>query len=413
MSELSQILDDKLKLDLKNKELQLHWLLQITKAINYNLPSEHLFEVCQMLLKDHLKVGKVVIYVHEDKWSKSLEYGTHSKLEDFNPTTDEVDMDAIKSGKIVNPEWLKQFETIVPVYHNSKPLAYAFVGDIESESQEDKKTLLPFIHTVINIIVVAIENKRLGKESIKQAAMKKELQMAAEMQSMLFPTSLAGTTSLQVSAKYIPHQQVGGDYYDYIPLSDHECIIVIADVSGKGMAAALLMSNFQANLRAIIKNDVTLSRAVEDLNNVVNRTAKGERFITMFLAKINTKTNKINYVNAGHNPPILLFDNNIQLLQNGTTGLGMFDELPFLHEGDAAFHPNTLLTCYTDGITELEDEAGTQFGMDRLTTALQYHSRNNNLDEVHEKIKKELDTFRKSMTFNDDVTILSAKSVNQ
>ena len=75
-----------------------------------------------MLLKDHLKVGKVVIYVHEDKWNKSLEYGTHSKLEDFNPTTDEVDLDAIKIGKIVNPEWLKQFETIVPVYHNSKPL---------------------------------------------------------------------------------------------------------------------------------------------------------------------------------------------------------------------------------------------------------------------------------------------------
>lgn len=413
MAEFSQILDDKLKLDLKNKELQLHWLLQITKAINYNLPSEHLFEVCQMLLKDHLKVGKVVIYVHEDSWNKSLEYGTHSKLEDFNPTTDEVDMEAIKSGKIVNPEWLKQFETIVPVYHNSKPLAYAFVGDIESETQEDKKTLLPFIHTVINIIVVAIENKRLGKESIKQAAMKKELEMAAEMQSMLFPTSLAGTNSLELSAKYIPHQQVGGDYYDYIPLNEHECIIVMADVSGKGMAAALLMSNFQANLRAIIKNEITLSRAVEELNNVVNRTAKGDRFITMFLAKINTKSNQINYVNAGHNPPIMLLDNNIQLLQNGTTGLGMFGELPFLQEGEAAFLPNTLLTCYTDGVTELEDEAGTQYGMDRLTTALQYHSRNNNLDQVHDRIKKELDTFRSSMNFNDDVTMLSAKSVNR
>ena len=85
----------------------------------------------------------------------------------------------------------------------------------------------------------------------------------------------------------------------------------------------------------------------------------------------------------------------------------------FYKKVEAAFLPNTLLTCYTDGVTELEDEAGTQYGMDRLTTALQYHSRSNNLDQVHEKIKRELDTFRSSMNFNDDVTILSAKSVNQ
>ena len=121
---------------------------------------------------------------------------------------------------------------------------------------------MSFIQTITNLIVVAIENNKMAVEQLKQAAMKKELELAAQMQSLLFPPSLPSNESYEIHATYLPHQEVGGDYYDYIPLSDHEFAICMADVSGKGIAAALLMANFQANLHALIH-----SRPFESLQN--------------------------------------------------------------------------------------------------------------------------------------------------
>src|SRR4030095_4032430 len=113
----------------------------------------------------------------------------------------------------------------------------------------------------------------------------------------------------------------------------------------------------QANLRAIIKHTASsLQQLIVELNACVNRSAQGEKYITFFIAKINNETNTISYINAGHNPPMLIHNHEIKILDQGTTGLGMFDELPFLHHGETSFHPDSLLFCYTDGITEMENK---------------------------------------------------------
>jgi sigma-B regulation protein RsbU (phosphoserine phosphatase) len=208
--------------ELHVKKLQLHWLLQITKAINYNLPSTQLFEIYETVMRDQLKVKKLVLYVHEDSWKEMLSYGVDESYTPGNLNDHLTELNQLQFNNLSMPSWVKGFESIIPVYHNDQPLAYAFIGDLKHEEIVNLKDVLPFIHTITNIIVVAIENKRLTRDTIKQAQLQRELELAAKMQTMLFPAHLPANKKIDVAATYLPHQQVGGDYYDYIELSEDE-----------------------------------------------------------------------------------------------------------------------------------------------------------------------------------------------
>jgi len=396
--------------ELKTKQLQLHWLLQITKAINYDLPAQQLFEVFQVVLRDHLKVGKAVLFLKDKTWHKTLEYGCMLDIE--NIELEELFSTGNMENHHQSPvKWFNDFETIIPVYHNDKPLAYALVGNFESTLADNPREFLPFIHTITNIIVVAIENKRLTRESIIQAAMGRELELAAKMQAMLFPQQLPSNRMFEMAATYLPHQQVGGDYYDYIQLNDEEAILCMADISGKGISAALLMSNFQANLHALIKLRLSLTELVYELNECVNKSAKGEKFITFFIAHINNRDHTLKYINAGHNPPILMIDRCFSLLETGTTGLGMFEELPFIHEGVIGFPENAILFCYTDGITDIEDSEGNFFGVDKIQEILRNHNDVFTMNDLHLIFIEAFNKFKGPQGFTDDITMLSCKSI--
>ncbi len=403
-----EITETSLENELRSKKLKLHWLLQITKAINYNLPADQLFQIYKSVLEDHLKVGKLMLFLHEHAWQQILSYGVDYK--DFNINT-EKDFEHLNDVENKNkPHWISEFDTIIPVFHNDKPLAYALIGDY-SKLQGNPKRILPFIHTITNLIVVAIENKRLTKESINQAAIQKEMELAAEMQAMLFPSNLNGHGVFDIAATYLPHHEVGGDYYDFLKINEEESIVCMADVSGKGLAAALLMSNFQAHLHALSKNAKSLCELVSDLNATVFKNAKGEKYITVFLAKINHKTKEINYVNAGHNPPIVFDEAKIDLLEKGTTGLGMFEKLPFLNEGSIQFSNGATLFCYTDGATEMEDETGNIFGMENFKELVIRHAKATSANHFHELIINSLNEFKRSREFTDDVTMLTIRSI--
>ena len=168
------------------------------------------------------------------------------------------------------------FDIVIPVYNNNSPLAYVLIGDIVEEGEGVSPTIkhLHFIQTLSNIIIVSIENMRLFQESLRQIAIKKELELASRMQNMLIPknSELPQNDKIWITSFYHPHLDVGGDYYDFINLSENEVGFCIADVSGKGISAALLMSNFQANLRALFSSEISLPALVEKLNgHIPNR----------------------------------------------------------------------------------------------------------------------------------------------
>jgi sigma-B regulation protein RsbU (phosphoserine phosphatase) len=232
-------------------------------------------------------------------------------------------------------------------------LAFALIGNFNT-SGEMLNNDLNFIQTMINVVVVALENKKLFRERLQSERLQREMELAAEVQNMLIPLRMHKDESVEIGAKYLPHQNIGGDYYDFIRLNDHEFLWCIADVSGKGVSAALLMANFQASLHAWSAVEDDLTNIIDRLNQKVVSNTQGERFITLFIAKYNEQTRKLNYINAGHNATILYSEGEAITLKLGTTMIGAFEQLPFLNEGEIDIEPGSLLVNYTDGLLDFE-----------------------------------------------------------
>lgn len=392
----------------RSRDLKLSTLLEITKAINNNFSTDQLFHIYEQILKDQLGIGKVALYSNYDGWRLVMCYGVESDELAYDVEKDLVQFKDITAVTTSADPKFNSFDAIIPVYHKNYPLAYVLIADISQDTMEESAIIkhLPFIQTLTNIIVVAIENKRLAKENLRQEGVKKELELANQMQKLLFPSSLPNDDKMQVHAFYQPHHQVGGDYYDFIQVNENEVIFCIADVSGKGVSAAILMANFQANLRALVNHTTSLSDLVKELNAKVISNANGEKFITLFIARYNTQTRTLTYINAAHNPPLMVSEGTVSSLQTGCTGLGMFDEIPFIREGVIHITPNTILLCYTDGLVELENDKGDSFGLDKVIEILS----DKNITEMktlNELIIREAGKFRERQPYIDDIALLS------
>jgi sigma-B regulation protein RsbU (phosphoserine phosphatase) len=309
-----------------------------------------------------------------------------------------------------NSELLKEFQAIIPVMHQEKPLAYVLVSKNSGSNQFDNESLnLSFVQTISNIVAVAIENKNLAKKGLVQERINKELEVAREMQKLLFPAELPTNKKMDISARYIPRHAIGGDYYDFIPLGDEEYILCIADVSGKGISAALLMANFQATIRTVLKyQKFELPFLMEELNKKVVHATQGEKFITFFIAHYNAFTHELKYVNAGHNHPILYQDKEITLLETGCTGLGMLDELPSIKVGKLSLSPNATLVLYTDGIVELENENQEQFEVEQLIQYIESYSQLT-MEDMNNLIFSKLEQWKGTQKYDDDTAIFSCK----
>ncbi|MCW3102882.1 MAG: hypothetical protein JWO09_1322 [Bacteroidetes bacterium] len=391
------------------KDIKLNSLLEITKAINNNFSTEQLLQIFEDVLENQLSIGKLVLFSNENEkgWRCILKYGVGAEYNEINVERDLLPITEIGTINFSKKQLNKAFEIVVPVYHKSQPLAYVLIGDLEDKVEVSPAIKhLPFVQTLTSIIVVAIENKKLAKENIRQAALRRELELASEMQSMLFPSKLPQDNKLDTAAFYLPHQQVGGDYYDFIWLNENECAFCVADVSGKGVAAALLMSNFQANLRILFNHTTSLTELVKELNTKVMASAKGEKFITLFIAKYNLITRTLTYVNAAHNPPLIATENSISSLKIGCTGLGMFDEITKIKEGIVNITPGTTIVCYTDGLVELENDNSEDFGMDSLKEIIKNNPKLD-MKSLNKLIMETIITYKQSKPYIDDIALFS------
>ena len=402
-------LKDELEIQLQKSDA----LLKITNSINQNYKIKDLLAQYEDVMKNDVGVGKLVLVNHLSNWSCILHYGTgcgckekdYSILQKFRKIACVEDLDL---------EGFSDFDILVPVFHKDKPLSYLLIGDLDvKDVHKFKIKHKDFIKTITNIISVSIETKTLANKLLEKKLEERDMELAAEMQRMLFPDKLPHTHKVDVSATYIPKQMVSGDYYDFIQFSETEYVFCIADVSGKGVSAALLMSNLQANVRANIKynaNNLTLEELVMELNESVLNNAKGEKFITFFIGYFNEETRKLKYINAGHNYPILKDKNGIKELKIGCTVLGIFENFPSLESETIIIEPNTIIVCYTDGITEVENEDKEQYESDRLSEAISANSYMN-MGEMNKAILKEIDEFKGENDFPDDTAILSIRII--
>lgn len=391
--------------------LKLNALLELTKSINQNVKTRNLLLIFEEVLKTKLGIGKLLLFnCNLNDWICLLNSGFDTDSSDFNFEKSLMNYKEISLLETGDHLRNHSFEIIIPVYHKNQALAYLILGDLQEENLEISPIIkhLPFIQTLTNILIVAIENKRLYKRTISQTAMEKELELASDMQKMLFPENLPHTDKVHFHAFYLPHQEVGGDYYDFIKLNESEFMFCMGDVSGKGMAAALLMSNFQASLRVLAKYITDLKILVSELNDLVNQNAKSEKFITFFIAKYNAETKELRYINAGHNPPVLFTYPGHILLSEGTTGLGMFEELQFLDEGKVVLENKAKILLYTDGAVEAENEKGDNYGLDRLIKFF-LESSATSPEKLNEFIVNDIYAFKGKQSHVDDIAVLTGQ----
>lgn len=402
---------NKLTKKLRLKDFKLNSLLEVTTAINDNYSVDKLLGIYKFILRDQLGVSKLVLFEKGLEWKCLLSYGVEEEETQVDIADNLLKIREIKVIESAGQQHLGSFDVVIPVYHKDQPLAFLLIGDLDEEELRVSPSIkhMPFIQTLTNIIVVAIENKRLAKDHIAQERAKKELEVAAEMQNMLFPQILPSNHLMDVAASYLPHQQVGGDYYDYIPVGNNEFVFCMADVSGKGVSAALLMANFQANLRATLQyTDLSLEDLVRELNSKVMHSANGEKFITFFIAKYNTETKRFVYVNAGHNHPIVSNGKDYVLLKKGTTGLGMFEELPFIQSEEVEIDPHNTLVLYTDGIIEIENDRGEALEIEGLVRAVHTNFAQN-MTTMNNSILSYVNQFKGNQPYIDDTALLSCR----
>ena len=387
------------------KDLQLNALLEVTQAVNNNLAEEDLLRIYRFTLLADLKVEKLALFTEsEGAWTCKAHFGVKGTCTDGELPKS---YRSLKTEMEVSDVDFHEFQTVFPVHHKEKLLAVVFVKYGVQESNQNR-----FLNALTNIILVAIENKKLARKQVEQEAYRRELEIAKKVQNFLFPKELPKVERLQLEAFYLPHHDVGGDYYDYIQIDENKFLICIADVSGKGVPAALLMSNFQASLRALVRQTLNLDEIVKELNITTYNSGNAENFITFFAAIYDFREKSLQYINCGHNEIMLKMNGEIKLLSEGTTILGMINPLPFINAGKLEDISNFFIFAYTDGLTETFDEEDEAFEFERLKKIIEDYD-NGDLNLLQSKILSELNEFKGSRDFHDDITMLSCKVQNE
>jgi len=388
------------------RQAELNSLLEITQAINRNYPEATIFQMFEFVLKMHLRVGKLRLFISNNNvWNAAAGYGLlplspKQQLALCRKVSQYKEITYLENSKDKD---FSEYSVLIPVSYNEDQFAYVLLGEYELNAHANSDA--SFIQTILNVIMVAIENKRLFKERIVREGLQKEIDLAGQVQSMLFPREVPKNKKIEIDAVYLPHHSIGGDYYDYIEVSDHEFLFCIADVTGKGISAALLMANFQANLRALTRQGHTLPNLVRELNSILFASTKGDKFITLFVGLLNTQTCTLDFINAGHHPPFVVKGNTTRTLESGTTVIGVFDELPFLNPGRMKLEQGSLIFCYTDGLVELEED---DFLFD-IEGLRQYIEQNNKLKpaDINRKLIKHIRNKTSRDLFDDDITLLT------
>ena len=307
--------------------------------------------------------------------------------------------------------WQSKTFLAVPIKIKQEVLGVIFVADKEAKggkiiefSPSDERLLSSFA----NQAAVALENARLYKENLEKERMEKELELAATIQRNLLPLKTPEIKGGDIFALSIPCRQVGGDYYDFIELNPAHLGIAIADVSGKGTPAALLVSTLHATLHAYVEENFPLPQLISRIGRAIYRSSLAEGFITFFYGVLDQKKRTFTSVNAGHNYPILLrADGNILTLKEGGLCLGILEASAYQQE-TTSLQKGDILILYTDGVTEAMNLQEEEFGTHRLTELVK-KNRHLPASDIIEAISDQLKSWSQGVPPFDDLTLVLLK----
>jgi phosphoserine phosphatase RsbU/P len=272
--------------------------------------------------------------------------------------------------------------------------------------QEDD---LEFLNSVSLHIGLALENAWLHRQLLEKRKMEQELALARDIQQNLCPGLPENCSSVQIAASSTMCEAVGGDYLDFYRLTNERFIVMLGDVSGKGIGAALVMTSLHATCRALLRHVDSLERIALILNESLIETTRAQTFVTLIAVLVDSKAGKLHCVRAGHLPPLLLdgAGNSQWLEHGGGLPIGLFSDLKLMLEVHDVPKGSTVV-LYTDGVTEAEGAAGEHFGTARLNAIATMHH-TETAAEIHGAIRESLKTFMGECRQTDDSTLVVLK----
>jgi len=261
-----------------------------------------------------------------------------------------------------------------------------------------------------NLAFVSIQNSYLVEEQIEKERLEQEMRLAREIQEGLQPRDLPRADNLEFAAVALASRHVAGDYFDVLSLDEYRLLFVIADVTGKGLPASLLMSNLQACIHVMAPMAIPLETAVAHANRVICGNTAYDKFITCFAGIYDARTRVFQYVNAGHNPPTMVrASGEIELLETGGLLLGVMQGMPY-ERGEVTFASGDVLAMFTDGVTEAMSPEGEEYEEKRLEPLLQ-EQRHDSAEAILETVKEALRVFtHDAITKSDDLTMIVLKA---
>ena len=267
---------------------------------------------------------------------------------------------------------------------------------------------LKVLTTLASVAAIRVENARLTEEQFERERLERELQVASEIQQRFQPASAPQVPGYELQGISFPCYEIGGDYYDFIHRRNGNLVVALGDVSGKGTAAALLMSSLHAAVHAQFDTHGSLSETISSINRYLVESIPANRFVTLFYADLNPNTGELAFLNAGHNPPLIVHaSGTMEQLAAGGLPLGIMADADF-REGRTTLNAGDVLVIYSDGVSEAVSPTGEEFGPTRL-----YEAVARNLDAsaagIRDRIESALTKFAQGTPAADDITLVIVK----
>ena len=298
-------------------------------------------------------------------------------------------------------------ELIVPMQLQGKTRGLILLGE-RPINKEYSESDLEFIYSIGNLAIISLENTRLFYEALEKQKMEEDLLIARDIQRNLLPQTLPDYDNYDIAALNVSSKQVGGDYYDVIPLEDQKFYIAIADVSGKGVPASLMMANIQAFLQVICRQGIRIDEATGMINDLVTANTSEGRFITFFWGYIDLKKNTLTYVNAGHNPPYIIRQGKIIKLDKGGLILGVMRTIfPYIFE-EVELKKDDVIILYTDGVSEAMNLNNEEYSEEKLQGVAESLV-DRTAEEILNGIKEDVQIFTQGNVQSDDITMIVIK----
>ncbi len=386
-------------------------LNQVASLVFEAVPAER----CVIMLRDEAEEGGMKISVARLR-------GKEEKIEEVRISRTVMD-EVMKKGKSVltsdaqhDPKFASQTMALygirsvlaVPLSVDERNIFGIIYADSPTYETTFTEEHLNILTTLASVASIRVENAALLEERIERERMEHELELAIEIQQQFQPSTPPVMDDYEFQGISFSCYEIGGDYYDFIEQSDGKMLIALGDVSGKGTAAALLMSSVHASIHAQVSAKTPLRETITAVNQYLAENTPANRFVTMFAAELDPQTGTIKYINAGHNPPLVgRADGSVEQLESGGFPLGILPMAQY-DVGETRLAPGEALVIYSDGVSEANNAAEDEFGMERLTEVVRRNV-SASAAGMRDKVESALSAFTKTAPANDDITLVIVK----